>query len=697
MDPTILKPATRFARPDLQVSRSPSRSPVRRQCPIDHDLDPLFADLSPTSTLDALQSTNAVLAEEGTHKRALLESVADVSTSDRALGIKAALAGKKIKEWYQELDAWAWPSPLHSTANGFEAPARPEHWPKEAFSIAEGSADKAGMGVEYWGSLPAQMALEYEERIDTIRDELGSLELEELKGHILATHQRKRSGQGKPEGGDDNTVAYMDDFTAIITATVMQTLPEISRLHSLLGTWSTRLSVLRQVPGFLESLETTEAAMQSAWNVLEPSNNQEGSQASMGMDRATYSTIRDVLERQILDLGKRLDCMLDALEGRGDTLPDSWVDNMDRLEADYGAWVVDAERRVLEHDFNISAIKSKKWAKTSGEGALTKTDHSMESQAPNTLDQPLSNGSTEETEKFEPPSGTRLNSNHDDSPGIPSPQALTRADGVEAPRDTLVDSTPLQSDGTNELWYQLQRILSRPYSPTARGLRLLSNQPENAEEGKTGRPESTDFEPSLPRYNKTALPVDARLEHRGRSTSKPTPLNLKRPRDSMASNPASEFSSDVSFPGSSTSDYFSNMSSPEIQQASRAEYFGAPIEVTTPSLGQRDPTSALDTVSRQSSQRTERAAKAMSMDLASRGLTSPNTQRSRASSFTPESSIPEDGSLVDSWDLTDRSCSMRHLRTRSASMQSIEVIPRNEVGISFPPTCILIEPQSTAC
>ena len=683
MDPTILKPATRFARPELQVSRSASRSPIRRQWPIDQDLDPLFADLSPTSTLDALQSTNAVLAEEGTHKRALLESVADVSTSDRALGIKAALAGKNIREWYQELDAWAWPSLSHHTSNGFEPPARPEHEPKEDFSSAERSAEKARMKLEYCGSLPAQLVSEYEERIDTIKDELESLELEELKGHVLATHQRKRSGQGQPEGGDGNPVAYMDDFTAIITATIMQTLPEISRLHSLLAIWSTRLLVLRQVPEFLESLETTEAAIQSAWNVVKGLNNQEGSQASAGMDRATYSTIRDVSERQVLDLGKRLDCMLDALEGREDTLPDLWVDNMDRLEAEYGAWVVDAERRVREHEFNISAFKYNKWARISGEKALNHTDHSMESQAPNRLDQLLSMDPTEETETTELPSGNRLTPDNNASPGMPSPQASRRADGVEAPQDTPVESTSLQADGANELSHQLQRLFLRPDSPNARGLPSLSNQLKNPEEEWIERREGTESEPSLPKYNQMALPVDARLEPRERSTSRPTPLNLNRPRDSMASNTASEFSSDVSFPGSSTSDNFSNMSSPEIQQASQAEYFGAPIEVTTPSPGQRDPMSPLETVSRQSSQRTERAPRAMSIELSSRAFASATSQRSRASSYAPESSIPEDEGLADGWDPTDRAYSMHHLRTRSASMQSIEVIPRNEVGIPF--------------
>ena len=576
MDPTILNPAMRFTRPDPPHSRSPSHSPIRRQPLIGHRLDPLLADLSPTSTLEALQSTDAVLAEVGTHKRALLDSVAVVSTSERALGIKAALAGKKVREWYKELSAWPWPTPSDDR-NGFEPPSiTPEHRSKGAVAELTRPEEDGRTESEYWGSLPAQRVQGYEERIETIRDDLEALDLEELKGHVRATHQRKNSGQGQFGGGDSSTLAHMDDFTALITATIMQALPQISRLHTLLGIWSARLMVLRQVPGYLECAEKAQAAMKSAWNVARSPSSQQELQDKLGMDRQTFSTIRGVVEQQVLELGQRLDCMLDALEGREDTLPELWIDYIDRLEADFGAWVVNGERLVLDNELSAGSGGDKNRTTT-----LPKVS-----------------------------------------------QHLTRPPVESEPKATE-GSARLQLDGASELSLQLQRLLSSKSASTPhRGSSSRSSSPRiQYEEAQPGTPDSASLEPSLPRYDMI----------RGRKTSKPLPLILKKPPDSKTSNVASEFSSDVSFPGSSTSDYFSDMSSPEIKQASRAEYFGAPIEVTTPNFIQRDSMSPTDTVSRRSSQRTERGQRSMSLDLSS--IASPNSERSRASSFIPETTM----------------------------------------------------------
>lgn len=117
-------------------------------------------------------------------------------------------------------------------------------------------------------------------------------------------------------------------------------------------------------------------------------------------------------------------------------------------------------------------------------------------------------------------------------------------------------------------------------------------------------------------------------------------IDLSKTRTKTDGNVHSDFSSEASYPGSATSDYFSNMSSPEIQHASRAEYFGAPVEVTSPTFSQRDPTSPMETVSRQSSQRTERGVPP-SNGISAQDFTSPVGTRSRASSSITEMSIPE--------------------------------------------------------
>ena len=99
---------------------------------------------------------------------------------------------------------------------------------------------------------------------------------------------------------------------------------------------------------------------------------------------------------------------------------------------------------------------------------------------------------------------------------------------------------------------------------------------------------------------------DTRDGSLSRNGHRPLPLDLRQHRRDLSN--AYSDASNVSYPGSSTSDYFSDMSSPEIRDASRAEYFGvgSPIEVSTPGIPRRESRTSEDTITRQSSQRTER-------------------------------------------------------------------------------------------
>lgn len=690
MDPTFLNPTRIFARPDRHISRSPSHSPIRQPQLIKQELDPLLANLSPTSTLEALQSTDTVSADIGTHKRALLDSVAIVSTSDRAWGIKAALAGKKVKEWYEEVAAWPWPSALDGSANGFEPFSASKAVSGDGFLVNGESQGTKEEEVEFWGHLPAHLVHECEDRIESIRDDMDALELEDLKEHVRTTHNlsgRKRSMYGQPQSDDHTTHGHMDDFTAIITATIMQTLPHISRLHSLLGIWSTRLLVLRQVPGFLDCMEKAHTAIKAAWDVVRPLNPQALEQTT-GTDRNTFSTIQGVLSKQITELGQRLDCMLDALEGREDTLPGYWIENMEDLEAEFGSWVVETERQVLQDEIKVARSKNK-----------AESASSLKNRPPG----PHAVTSTDQTSPMRSCSESGLDGQLDDQNRSDNARILSNA--VEEPRlgDSVLDAPSTYTDqlpeaagkSSNQYSISLQSEQDRPIELSAESEKLPPFEPtslsHHGESSQLSASEPSSETPSVEiRYNGSFDPftsesngenisnADRGVATRGRSTTKPTPLVLKHPRDSMVSSAASEFSSDVSFPGSSTSDYFSDMSSPEIQQASRAEYFGAPIEITTPNFSYRDP---MDTVSRQSSQRTERGSRSMSMDFSSGSFASPAAQRSRASSFIPESNTPENGGLADRWP-TSSNGSTGHQRARSASMLAFSVIPHNVVGMS---------------
>ena len=690
-----MNPSTRFARPDQLLSRSPSHSPARRQQLISHELDPLLANLSPSSTLEALQSTSAVSAEVGTHKRALLDSVAVVSTSDRAWGIKAALAGKKVREWYKELAAWPWPTASEGSGNGFEpfSAVEGEGDPAQDFSADRDAGIDPRKKTEFWGHLPAHLVQECEDRIEAIRDDMDTLEIEELKEHVRVTHHlpsRRTSVYDHHESNDITVHAHMDDFTAIVTATIMQTLPHLARLHSLLSIWSTRLLVLRQVPEFLDCLEKAQTALEAAWEVIRPLKMEALGHAT-GIQRDTFSTIRDVLEKRVSELGRRLDCMLDALEGREDTLPDDWIDTMEALETDFGTWVVETERQVLENELRSEKSRNKLRATAGGSGTPSQSHVAARNESDSLIIPPPEIESDKRT--YENDGGDNAANPHrplehtEIEDGVQDGETPHSRDPSESQTEEISRSIPLgsyqfQSDGIGELSSRLERVVA---SQSRSSADLDMSQPSYFPKFSAERqhPEGSDhgsFEAYAPEADRKPSDVDIGVVSRGRSTSRPTPLNLKQPRDSMRSNAASEFSSDVSFPGSSTSDYFSDMSSPEIQQASRAEYFGAPIEVTTPGMSQRDPISPPDTISRQSSQRTERGSRrSLSVDFLSGVITSPASQRSRASTFVPESTIPENGDLANPW-LTNGNTSICHQRGRSASMQSFSVIPRNEVS-----------------
>jgi len=586
---------------------------MRRQQLVAHELDPLLSDLSPTSTLKALQSVDTV-AEAVPRNSAFRNCVAAASTSERAWGIKAALAGKKVREWYRELEAWPWPTASHDGRNGFEPSTEVLRGGKE--EGIEREAEESS-----WGSLSARTVQKYEERIEEIRDDMETLELEELKDHIRAIHlstNSRRSMYGQLDASYINGYAHLDDFTAVITATIMQTLPDVSRLNSLLGIWSIRLLVSRQVPGFLDCMEETRIALNSAKKVVgEPGF--EDSSSEPAINREAFVTMRGVLEKQILEVGQRLDYMLDALEGREDTVPDSWIDGMEAVEADYEDWVVGTEQKVLESEFR--AVVSDKDPDVVAPGQHT---------------------------RYRPPSTTAA----DD-------------EGKEVSRDGL-DSRAVTTPMDVERLEQSQTgntAFTPPISPLQRP--------------HIDPPSNGAFEPLMSQAEKS-MGADGKIA-RSRSNSKLTPLNLVKNQSYLEGPVSSDFSSDNSYPGSATSDYFSNMSSPEVQHASRAEYFGAPVEVTSPSLTQKYPESPSEMVSRQSSQRTERG-RPMSEDLSSsQGFPSSTGARSRASSFVPEPAILEDGEFAGSG-LVDRKDGKTHFKPRSASMQSYEVVSRREVS-----------------
>ena len=351
-NPTRLDPRTRFRPASARnASSSPSRSPSRQAQFVAQEIDPLLDNLSPLSTLKALNLTDALGKRPPAHADLLTRSIGEATTTERAQGIRAAVAAQKLREWHGEVLAWKWPAKKDKIlGKGFE--------PRLPTARQNGTTKEQ---KEYLGCLPKTVVIQHEERIEEIKDGLEALHVEELKEHVLQAHSSTDNGRKV------NGVVQLSDFTAVVTHTILQALPYLSKLTALLNDWDVRIMVLKQVPSLLRQLEKTEAIVDFA------SDNARSRRTSCLLTRQTFKETRAALEHDVSIIGTIFDELLDLLEGRDDALPDAWIDRMDKLEARWASWTVEAERKVL---FN-------EWLKESG-SFIVNHSKMQQAQGPNT-------------------------------------------------------------------------------------------------------------------------------------------------------------------------------------------------------------------------------------------------------------------------------------------------------------------------
>ncbi|KAK4695520.1 hypothetical protein P7C71_g2240, partial [Lecanoromycetidae sp. Uapishka_2] len=592
MDRTALTPDPHYDPLSRRLAEPQSftRTPSRRQQFTESEIKPLLSDLSPSSTLEALAATDAVnLGKRDRGRSFIQQSVACASTSERAWGIKAALASKKLQDWHQELSDWPW--------GGY----------------GEREPNSPSDQEQYWGSVLAATVKGYEERIENIQDDMETLEVEDLKDYVRSTHDSRLSAFS---GAVESETSYgrLDDFTAVITATIVQALPTLSRLNSLLSTWSIRLLVLRQVPAFVRDLADSQESMLSAWIAIAKPDVPIAKRRA-DFTRNAFVEVQAVLQDQISQLGRRLDIMLDLQEGSEDTLPESWVDGMDNLENDYSAWVVRAEELLLNNEMNVYSRGRS-------------NEHSLETFSPN-------------------------------AGAMSDPQPPATMMNIEAQFDDIQQRANVDFDnGLSRGNEGRDLIESRDEAPSY--VPDQENVHLNPLTGNKGHDDSS-------RETKEILP---------RKSHKPPPLTFET-HSRHESTASSEADSDVSYVGSATSEYFSNRSSPEILDASVVEYLGSP-GLKSPNWSFPEPRTSLDVAAgRRWSQQTERGGSTVQTGLPS-GMVSPNSQRSRASTFVPEIGTSQDQELSNG-NHVDAFRPGGHVRTRSASMQSFEIIPKHEI------------------
>ncbi|KAK0319641.1 hypothetical protein LTR82_009346 [Friedmanniomyces endolithicus] len=343
------------SRPRLH-SRSPSRSPIRQP----RDFDPLLRDLSPTTTLRTFSAADGAASKHDSAQSALAHSFETASTSERALGVKAAQTCLDLRSWTRELESWG-----AEWTGTFEVPElarkRMRMSGMSMFSARTVGVEGEEEGEEaYWGSLPAKTVQMFERRAEEIGLKVERLDVEELKAFVLSAHGQ--AGDERVDGedgigviGSHTDLRRIDDFTTLITATILQALPYLSRLHSLLDVWSIRLSVLRQAPSYLRDLKQARTDLDHGWAAIAVSPSSGGvSVSSANFTRDNMHEMKNIIDQQVNSLGKRLDSFLDDLEGREETVPETWIGDFETLESAYGNWVVQAERKVLENEWRVA-------------------------------------------------------------------------------------------------------------------------------------------------------------------------------------------------------------------------------------------------------------------------------------------------------------------------------------------------------
>lgn len=338
-------------------SKSISPTHLRPPAPADD----FISHLSPLTALDTFRAPTGPL-----------KTCMDAATpSEKSFAIRAAGASKSIYEWLDELRKWSWPA---KGGLGFQTP-----YSKRKLSMRgrSGSTDApapeqqlATADDTYIGSLLASDLARYETRIDQIQAELEKLQIEEIKNHVLHNHIMPLSRPGTPASptlerhfGMASLASYtrMDDMTAVITATVVQALPNLSKLMRLMNAWSIRLTVLRRIPSWLASVEDAESAIQTGWTTIKPESSPPNEQSppynptaeSSAISRHDFEVMKLVLEKKVAQAATSLDYMLDNLEGRDDTLPDEWLDRMETAERGYAEWSAACEK--LLRDAEVAA------------------------------------------------------------------------------------------------------------------------------------------------------------------------------------------------------------------------------------------------------------------------------------------------------------------------------------------------------
>lgn len=249
-------------------------------------------------------------------------AVPTITPSQKELATRVHNVTEQLKQWCEEIERWRW----------------------------DGSFQ-----------LPSEEVDRHQGRLDAISEELSQLEVEELKEHVLGIYiSRSRPGSSHSlQSVARLPLQFLDDYELFVTQTLVQALPQMAMLKNYLRVWSTRVLVLKEVPMFRSQVRSLKQYLSSditkSWEPVSPNSpSHQLSQLQRNIDAAQRE-----LETITRGAGRRLDAMLDILEGSDDCLPEYWIDEYETLEAEYGNWTVEAETWIMQ----IEITKHKALAK----------------------------------------------------------------------------------------------------------------------------------------------------------------------------------------------------------------------------------------------------------------------------------------------------------------------------------------------
>jgi hypothetical protein len=311
-------------------------------------------DLSPGTTLRAF-TEKPMPFDITCDEYNIFACIETLTPAERDLGARVAKAAQRLKSWSEELAQWGWSGTFEPPSDHFREQRRNslERRIREHVKDANSSEIPA---LDYWGSMLSVEVEAHEARLDDISEDLIELDIEELKGHVLDMHPSQASRQTS-SSMDSSRRPYtpVDDFSFLITQTLLSALPHHYLLKERLSTWSARVTILREAPRFLENLKSTQNAMRMGWEALGPP--EDTSDDAFNQWKAAVDTIATVLRGRVSGLGRLLDRWLDMLEGRDDCVPDHWIDTFEAVENDFSRWTQDSHIKAIMFDVRRDAHK----------------------------------------------------------------------------------------------------------------------------------------------------------------------------------------------------------------------------------------------------------------------------------------------------------------------------------------------------